>query len=998
MSPTPQWMFELFRVDPANACLWRGDQIITLRPKVFAVLTHLLAHAGQLVTKEAFFEAVWPETVVSDAVLKACIRELRRALGDLAQTPKFIATVHRRGYRFIAPVTAVPSTEAGEPLADRGRQWPWSRDQKLPPATPPRPSPLVEREAVLQQLQRGLEEASHGRRQVIFLTGEPGIGKTSVLEAFAAELAGDRQVCLVWGQCVEHYGAAEAYMPVLEALDQFCKGADGSRIVALLRQHAPTWLVQMPWLLSPDDRMVLQHELSGATRERMLREFVEALDAMTAQLLPVLVFEDLHWSDHATLDLLAALARHRAPSRLLVLGTYRPVEAIVHEHPLHAVKQDLQLHGQCREIPLAPLSAAAVADYLQERFPDCVFPEALIHHLFWRTDGNPLFLVSVVAHLVAQGLLVEQDGRWSLRNDAVDLTMEVPESLRHMVAQQFERLRPEEQRLVEAGSVAGIEFTAAGVAASLARSVEQAEAQCEALAQRGQLLRPVGVVEWPDGTLTARYAFQHALYQQVAYERLGQVRRRQLHLRLGARLEAAYGARAPEVAAELARHFVRGLDHARAVPYLRQAAETALRRHAHRDAIDDLNQALTELQALPDTPQRRQQELLVYLALGAPLMATRGQAAPEVEAVYARAYALCQQVEQGAPLLPVLAGLRRFYVVRGAHDTASELAERLLTVAQRLSERTYQLEAHRALGTTLFFRGQLPAALGHLYQAMELYAPDSPQVSDVLGDPQVSCLIYAARTLWCLGYPEQSRMRCQQALALAQRLSHPYSLVWSQSFVADLDQLRGEDDVALTVIEASLAEASKQGLPYWEARGRVMRGLILAKQGHTQEGIGQMRQGLAAMRTTGAELNRAYFLAQLSEAYVRAGQAVVGLEAVSEAFALVDKGGERWWEAELHRLQAELLLASEDLDERAQLRTPRAADAEGCLQQALTIARQQQARALELRAAMSLSRLWRRQGRGAEARQLLSEIYHWFTEGFETADLRAAKAWLDALP
>jgi DNA-binding winged helix-turn-helix (wHTH) protein/predicted ATPase len=998
MSPTPQWIFEPFRVDPANACLWRGDQMISLRPKVFAVLSHLVARAGQLVTKEALFEAVWPETAVTDVVLKACIREVRQALGDMAQSPRFIATVHRRGYRFIAPVTMEPYADAGQPAADGGRQWPRSRDQKLTAVDSQPASPIVEREGVLQQLRAGLEEASQGRRRVIFLSGEPGIGKTAVVEAFAAEIAYDRQVRIVWGQCVEHFGAGEAYMPVLEALGQLCKGTDGSRIAALLRQHAPTWLVQMPWLLNPADRIVLQHELSGATRERMLREFVEALDVITAEVLLVLVFEDLHWSDHSSLDLLAALARHRAPSRLLVLGTYRPVEAIVHDHPLHTVKQDLQLHRQCRELPLTPLSEAAVGEYLEGRFPGCVFPEALTQHLFRRTDGNPLFLVNVVAHLVAQGLLVEHDGHWSLRGDAVDITMEVPESLRHMIAQQFERLPPEEQQLVGAGSVAGIEFTAAGVAASLARQVEQVEAHCEALARRGQMLRPAGIVEWPDGTITARYAFQHALYQQVAYERMGQVRRLQLHLRLGERLEAAYGARAPEVAAELARHFVRGLDRSRAVQYLRQAAEIALGRHAHREAIDYLHRGLRALQALPDVPARRQQELLVYLALGAPLMATRGQAAPEVESVYAQAYALCQQVEQTAQLLPVLAGLRRFYVVRGAHEAAWELAERLLTLAQRLDDRTYQLEAHRALGTTLFFRGQLPAALAHLQQAMALYAPAPPQVSHVLGDPQVSCLIYAARALWCLGYPDQSRARSQQALALAQRLSHPYNLVWSQSFIADLYHLRGEDDVALTLIEASLIRASEQGLPYWEARGHVMRGLLLAKRGRTQEGIVQMRQGLAAMQTTGAELNRAYFLAQLAEAHARAGEPNAGLDAVTEAFELVERGGERWWEAELHRLRGELLWGSTDRNDRAQSHTPRASEAEGCLQQALTIARQQQVRALELRAAVSLGRLWRSQGRGAKARQLLIEVYNWFTEGFDTADLQAAKALLDELP
>jgi predicted ATPase len=284
-----------------------------------------------------------------------------------------------------------------------------------------------------------------------------------------------------------------------------------------------------------------------------------------------------------------------------------------------------------------------------------------------------------------------------------------------------------------------------------------------------------------------------------------------------------------------------------------------------------------------------------------------------------------------------------------------------------------------------------------LQQAMALYESEPPQVSHVLGDPQVSCLIYAARALWCLGYPDQSRLRMHQAGSLVQRLSHPYSLVWSYSFIADLYQLRGEDDTALTLVEASLARATEQGLPYWEARGRFMRGLVLAKQGHGAEGIAQMRQGLAAMQITGAGLNRAYFLAQLAEAYARAGQSDTGLATVAEALELGDKSGERWWEAELHRLQGVLLLVAKGINDQAHPNPPRVAEAERCLQQALTMARQQQARALELRAAMSLSRLWRYQGRNAEARRLLVESYDWFTEGFDTADLQAARGLLDTL-
>jgi predicted ATPase/DNA-binding winged helix-turn-helix (wHTH) protein len=996
MPSAAQWLFGPFRLDVANACLWRGHELLPLRPKPFAVLVHLVAHAGQLVTKEALFEAIWPDMVVSDTVLKAHVRRIRQALGDTVQTPRFVATVHRRGYRFIAPVVAADEPDAEHPDASPPPD-PVAGPPAPPVAPTQRPPLLVERESVLRQLHTWLEEAASGRHQVVFVTGEPGIGKTAVVEAFTAQVAANPQVCVAWGQCVEHFGAGEAYMPVLEALAQLCRGPVRSQVMRQLRHHAPTWLVQMPWLLSPADRDVLQHELSGTTRERMLREFTALMGSLTAEIALVLVLEDMHWSDHATLDLLGVLARHREASRLMIVGTYRPVDAIVHDLPLQAMKHDLQLHRYCQELPLAPLSETAMAEYLQACFPGGVFPAALIHRLYRRTDGNPLFLVSVMAHLVTHGVLQEHEGRWALRGDAIDMAIEVPESLRQMIAQQLDHLAPDVQRVIEAGSVAGVEFTAAAVAVSLDNTLEEVEACCERLAQRGQILRSAGVVEWPEGTMTARYVFQHALYQQVAYQRLGEVRRIQLHRRLGERLEAAYGDRASELAADLARHFVRGRDPARAIRYLRQAAEIALQRHAHRDAIDYLNRALRALRDCPDTPERTQQELQVYLALGGPLMATKGQAASEVEEVYGRAYALCQQVKPTAQLLPVLAGLRRYYVVRGAHNMAWDLAERLLRLAQQHGARTYELEAHRALGTTRFFRGELPEALDHLRQAMALYEPASSQVSAVLGDPQLSCLLYVARSLWSLGYPDQARLRAEEALALAQRLSHPYSLVWSQSFIADLYQLRGDDDAALALIEASLRMAEKQGLPYWMARGLCMHGVLLAKQGRRDEGIAQMGQGLEAMRTTGAGLNRAYFLAQLAAAYAQAEQSAAGLAAVAEALELVARTGEGWWEAELHRLRGELLLVQQGTADPTPPHLPLVAEAEQCLQRALTIARQQRAKTLELRAAMSLSRFWQRQGKGAEARRLLGEVYQWFTEGFQTQDLLGARALLQGL-
>jgi DNA-binding winged helix-turn-helix (wHTH) protein len=355
---SPHWLFGPFRLDPDNACLWHGTQARPLTPKAFAVLSHLVTHPDRLVTKDELFDTLWPDTVVSEAALRVCIGELRKALGEAARTPRCIATVARRGYRFLAPVTRQePSAGVvSTPTTPR------------PPAPAAPAGPLVGREAVLARLHTAWAQAGQGVRQVCFVTGEAGIGKTAVVEAFAAQVGTNPHVWLAQGQCVEHYGTREAYLPVLEALGQLVRAPGGARLVALLRQQAPTWLVQLPWLLTEADRQQFQHELQGTTRERMLRELAEVVETLAAETPLVLVLEDLHWSDYATLDLLALLARRRAPARLLLLGTYRPVDVIVQAHPLRPVAQTLQQQGYCQELLLEPLSAGEVAAYLHGRF------------------------------------------------------------------------------------------------------------------------------------------------------------------------------------------------------------------------------------------------------------------------------------------------------------------------------------------------------------------------------------------------------------------------------------------------------------------------------------------------------------------------------------------------------------------------------------------------------------------------------------------------------
>jgi predicted ATPase len=773
----------------------------------------------------------------------------------------------------------------------------------------------------------------------------------------------------------------------------------------------------MPALLSDTELEALQRKVQGATRERMLREMAEALEVLTAEQPLVLVIEDVHWSDHSTLDLLSLLARRRRPARLLLLATYRPTDVIVSRHTLCAMKQELQVHGQSEELPLGFLTATEVNQYVAARFPQQEFPRELVQTLYQSTEGNPLFMVNVVDDWVSQGVLVETDGRWRLTAPVEGLAAGIPESLRQMIEKHLARLMPEEQRVVVAASVVGEEFVTAAVAAGLEEQAECGEELCEGLAARGQFIRARGMETLADGTITGRYGFVHALYQQVLYERLAAVRRTRLHRRIGEWEEQAFGTRVGEHATELAMHFERGRDYPRAVHYLGQAAENAMRRNAYQEAIALLNRALGTLKLLPDTPERTQQELALHIALGVPLLMTKGYAAPEIEQTYARAHEICQRLGAHPQHLPALAGLFRFHLVRSELATARVLGEQVMHLAQNSADPLFRAAAHSMLGVTLAWLGEFPAAREHLEQGQHLYDPQRHRYVALLygDDTGVVCRAYGASILWYLGYPDQARRSRQAALALAREVAVPHIVAFALDSAAWLHLHCREEDTTWEYLAALEALASTQGFQHWVAASTILRGRRLVQQCQEEEGIALMRQGLAAYRTTGAELGRAQFLALLVEAYGQIGQTEEGLMLLTEALTAIHKTGERHCEAELYRLQGELTLqqarASHQhvkskstrrhkkmsvISAQSSIATPHA-DAEACFLKAIEIARRQQAKSLELRATTSLARLWQQQGKQKEAHRMLSEVYGWFTEGFDTKDLQEAKALSEEL-
>lgn len=988
MDLAPHLVFGPFRLDPINKQLWRGEEQLALRPMTGAVLLVLAENAGEIVTKDELFKRVWAGIRVTDTVLRVCIREIRQALEDSAQTPQYIETIGRRGYRFVG------TSSKGKLLCPASLETAETEQ-------------IVGRTQEVAQLQQWFLHAERGERQIVFVTGEPGIGKTAVVDLFLNRVRATGLFRIGHGQCLEHYGKGEAYLPILEALVRLSREPGGARLIAVLSRYAPTWLMQMPALLNDKDLAQLQSRAQGTTPQRMLREMAEALEVLTVERPLILVLEDLHWSDDSTVALISALAQRQERARLMVLGTYRPSD-LASDHPLWTLRQELQLRNRCKTLPLNLLTEQDVTTYVAGHFPTYPVPEELAHTIYQRTEGNPLFMVNVTKAITEQDLHTPGNGRWDNALNSQPFT--IPENLQQIIEQRIERLDSKERAILEAASVAGSEFTAATVAAAVGKRLIEVEEQCRELVRRKQFIHTKGTVEWPDGTVTERYRFIHVLYQEVLYEQVTGGNRSQLHQRIGERIEQGYHNHRHEVATELALHFEQGRDFDRTVQYLGQAAENANQRCAYSGAIRHLEKALDLLTMFPNNPERAQREIMLQVALGMSLMATKGYAAPEVKSAYDRARELCLQVGETPQLVLVLRGLSAFYYVRAELQTARAIAEQIADLVHSQQDRTLLLQASYGMGGTLFNLGEFPAAYHHLQQAMLFSDSHKPHSHTLLSgqDTEVYCLTRMSYSLWFLGYPDQALVRMQEALSLSQELTLPHSQAYALTFAAGLHLLCREGEIARQCAQEAQRLATEHEFPIWATMGQILGGSALVHQGMVEKGIHQIQDGLAAWRAMGAQISVPYFLSLLAEAYGKSGHPTKGLRVLTEALTLTNSTEERWWEAELYRLKGTLTLEVRDwrLETRPSSQAPSlkppvpneaAQEAEECFLKALEVAQRQQAKSLELRAATSLARLKQRQGKPAEALSILEGVYNWFTEGFGTADLQYAKMLLTEL-
>ncbi len=814
----------------------------------------------------------------------------------------------------------------------------------------------------------------------------------------------------------------------MEALERLGQGAHGDHLLSILRHSAPSWLAHLPTLVNDAERVALQQQGSGATQAWLMRELASALEEVTVDHPVILWLEDLHWSDTATIEFLAALTRRQEAARLLVIGTYRPLEMFHDNHPCNGMMHELHGHDLCHELRLADLREADVAQYLTLRFATPHWAPQVAQVLHQRSGGNPLFLSQIVNELVAHRMVTQTNEHWSIQGELATIATSLPDTIRHLVARQSERLCPEEQQVLEVASVAGQEFSAAAVAAAIECDVETIERSYQRLADSGYFLRRAGVEEWPDGTVTERYGFVHALYQQLWHERVTEQRRQQWHHRIGERLAVAYDDHPGKVAAELALHFEQGHDFRKAVQYRQHAAANATQRYAYTEAIGHLTAGLNLLHYERNPLERAQLELRLQTSLGAALGLTKGYSAIEVERAYHRARQLCEQLRETPQVVPILFGLWQFYLLRGEFQTAQKLAEQLVARTEHASDPAWLIRGYLALGVTWYYWGDLPTARAHLEKGAALSNHSHGRGgTSVLGSLLIACLAYLTKTLWYLSYPEQAHQRNVEMLSLVNTPAHPFSLAIALYHAACFHQLRRETALTQEQAGALLALQHEQRFEFYRARGTILHGWAQAQTRQHAAGIEQEYQSLVARDVIDAEASQPYFLAVLAETCGKLGRATDGLTLLAEALSAAQRKHTQIYTAELYRLTGELTLQKEFKVQgskfqvenspdseipKSRILNPRSqVEAEECFLKAIDIARQQQAKSLELRAVMSLVRLRRQQAweqgagspeqearnRLSEAHRMLSAVYHWFTEGFDTKDLEEAKALIEEL-
>jgi tetratricopeptide (TPR) repeat protein len=998
-----------------------GRRLLGLEPwreEAHRAVMRLLAWGGQRAAALAQYEA--------------CQRALAEELGvePAAETTQLYEQI--RSGEMVTPVAAtvrLPDFSVSLPSFLEGDE-----EAAVEPA-------FVAREEELKQLGEFLDAALNGAGRVAFVTGEAGQGKTALIQAFVRRAqAAHAELVVAGGNGNAHTGVGDPYLPFREVLGLLTGDVDarwaagamererarrlwgmlpltvqalveaGSDLVGtfvpgealLARTEAlemmmPGRVVWLPWLRELVERRTAVTAAPGLPQSDLFEQYVRVLRALARERPLVVVLDDLQWADGGSVGLLFHLGRQIEGSRILVLGAYRPTEVAMarygpstglgsgERHPLASVVGELKRYYGEIEVDLRQVEGRGFVDQLLDTQPNRL-GTAFRETLYRQTGGHPLFTVELLRGMEERSDLVQDaEGSW-IEGDVLDWE-KLPARVEAVIAERVGRLAGPSQEMLRVASVEGETFTAEVVARVLKADERATVSRLSGELDREHRLVQAQGLEHLRAQRLSRYRFRHILFQRYLYNGLDPVERAHLHEAVGEALEGLYGeAGAEAVATQLARHFEEAGIVEKAVAYLRQAGELAVRMSAHEEAIAHYRRALTLLKSLPETPERDQTELVLQVGLVVPLQTAKGFGDPELDAVLARVRELCRQVGDTPQLMPALGLLAIVLGNRGEHRAACEVAAQNLDLAERMGDSVSIALAHYSLGWNRIFLGESARTRTHLEQVVAFYDPHQHRsLAFIYGhDFGVAALSTLAWALWFLGYPDQASRREQEALALAQELGHPFSLALAYGLGGVRHVFSRDVQRALESSEACIRLATEHEFPYWLMLGYSAQGGALVRCGQVEEGIRQISQ--AQIQAVGAEGGETFGLTLLAEACAKLGRVEEGLDLLAEALEIVYSKEQHWYEVEAYRLRGELLLMRGDEP-----------GAEVSFHEAVKVARQQDAKSWELRATTSLCRLWQRQGRREEARKCLAEIYGWFTEGFDTADLQEAKALLEEL-
>jgi class 3 adenylate cyclase/tetratricopeptide (TPR) repeat protein len=852
----------------------------------------------------------------------------------------------------------------------------WTRAQsRLDVVTGAGLTPLIGKTQEIEILLEAWKKVQHSQGQTVLLQGEAGIGKSRLTRALKEELGAAAEVLEC--QC-SPYHQNSTWNPIIDLLQRlldFQRDEPNDQKLQKL-ENLFVELGIKPDLVVPPFATLLSlpvgERYAGRTnapeRERQMRlsGFSNFLLRRACVRPVLLIVEDLHWADPSTLELLGMLAEKCVRARVLLLMTARPIF------------QPPWPSSQYRQIRLNRLNSEEVGLMLAELTHDKRLPQEVADQIVLKTDGVPLFVEELTKMILESSYMVEHEDRYEVAGPLPAIA--IPATLHDSLMARLDRLAAVKE-VAQVAAVIGREFSfdlLGAVWAHDENTLRDALARllkAELFLQQGELPQE-------------KYSFKHALIQDAAYESLLKSKRQFYHRRIAQVMTQQFLDSIKNQPELMAYHYTEAGMAETAIEYWLWAGQQAIAKSAHLEAAGHLRKGLELLKQLPGSAQRDQHELSLLSTLGVTLVASRGYAAPEAEQVYARAWQLCEQIQDTMHRQAVLLGLWQSALVRTDLNLALELAGKLMRLARETDDETALLSAHLTSGISLFYCGDLIASREQLEYAHRLYLRDrlSLDASMFGQDPGVVCLVFLATVLWFLGYPAQAWEKMELALSLAEALDHQFTRAFAMSFAGELLILLGEISAAEKQIDALLALAREQNFPFWLASGTAGKGRILLLKGRMAQGISYVEKAVASFRNTGSTLGRAGALAYLAEEYCKLGKIETGVMLWEEAQALLVQQEENAHRAELLRVHGKILQAQNRLDE-----------AEVSFQQALEFARTQSAKAWELRAAMDLGHLWLTQGQRERTRTLLSEVYNWFSEGFGTKDLREAKTLLDEL-